>query len=135
MIIRKDSHFTRSSFSAFSETGYFCALQSGPKGCNVCLCSSCIQVYETSLCFKDCKADNFLLLQKSKGRNKKRNAKDILQSFPQINHILSFKMSAILKIIYSNLANLKRRKNNIFDFETKTTLVKLHLGDKKEFDH
>ena len=48
----------------------------------------------------------FYCYKKSNGRNKKRNAKDILQSFPQINHILSLEMSAILKIIYSNVANI-----------------------------
>ena len=88
MIIQKDSHFTRSSFSAFSETGYFCALQSGPKGCNVCLCSSCIQVYETSLCFKDCKADKlFYCYKKVVEEIKEMDANDSLQSFTQIKHI------------------------------------------------
>ena len=94
---------------SFSETGYFCALQSGPKGCNVCLCSSCFQVYETSLCFKDCKADNFLLLQKVMEEIKREMQKDILQSFPQINHILSVEMLAILKIMYSNVVNITQR--------------------------
>ena len=48
----------------------------------------------------------FYCYKKSNGRNKKRNAKDILQSFSQINYILSVEMSAILKNMYSDRMNI-----------------------------